>query len=208
VEHIGDSTPRRNSVDSNFLVAAILGEDTHKRVNGAFGTRVQGMLRHTEILSRIGRHQDDTPAVVQMAVCLASHEELTSGVEANNTIEFLLHTIYVVREISLSVVMLGAKDSSYLSHLSNMAETDNPGIAAHNIESAKVSHGIFHQLNCLGDLADISLESNSVRAKALDLADDFLRRLARVRIVDDDFSTQTAELGCDGGTDPAAGACN
>lgn len=208
VEHISDSTPRRNGVDGNFLVAAILGEDAYERVNGAFGTRVQGVLWHAEILGRVGRHQDDTPTVVQMAVCLASHEELTSGVEANNTVKFLLHTIYAVREISLGMVMPEAQDSNYLRYFSNMSETDNPGIAAHNIKSAKVSHGIVHQLNRLSDLADISLESNSVRAKALDLADNFLCRLARIRIVDNDFGTQTAELGCNGSTNPAARACD
>lgn len=53
VEHIRDSTARRDSIDSDLLVTTVLGQDAHKRINGAFRARVKRMLWDTEILGRV-----------------------------------------------------------------------------------------------------------------------------------------------------------
>lgn len=48
------------------------------------------MLGHAEVLGRVGRHQDNAPALVEMAVRLARDEELRARVDAEDAIELLL----------------------------------------------------------------------------------------------------------------------
>lgn len=98
MEHVRHSTPGGHRVDSNLLVAAVLGEDAHKGVDGALGARVQRMPGYAEILGGVGRHQYDTPALVQVAVGLASHKELAACVEAEDTVELFLGHVGQVPE--------------------------------------------------------------------------------------------------------------
>lgn len=48
------------------------------------------MLRYGKVLGRVGRHQDDAAALVEMAVRLTGHEELCPRVQAKYAIELLL----------------------------------------------------------------------------------------------------------------------
>jgi len=48
------------------------------------------MLGHREVLCRIRRHKDDTPAGVQMPVSLASDEKLASRVEREDAVKLFL----------------------------------------------------------------------------------------------------------------------
>jgi hypothetical protein len=45
---------------------------------------------HREILSRVGRHENDTAAGVEVPVCLAGDEELAARVEREDTVELFL----------------------------------------------------------------------------------------------------------------------
>jgi hypothetical protein len=50
------------------------------------------VLGNREVFRRVGRHEDDAPAGVEMAVSLASDEELTSRVERKDTVELFLRS--------------------------------------------------------------------------------------------------------------------
>ena len=90
MEHVGDGPAGRNGIDRDLLVAAIFGKDAHERVNGTLGAGVQRVLGHAKVFGCVGRHQDDTSILVEMTVRLARHEELASGVEAEDAVEFFL----------------------------------------------------------------------------------------------------------------------
>lgn len=75
-----------------------------------------------------------------------------------------------------------------------MPEADNPRVAAHDVETTKMSHCIIHQLSCLVDLTHIGLKSHTVSAITFDLADNFFCCLAGIGIVYHNLSTQAAEL--------------
>lgn len=49
MEHVGDSATRGNGVDCNLSGTAVLGEYADKGVNGAFGARVQRVIRDTKV---------------------------------------------------------------------------------------------------------------------------------------------------------------
>lgn len=88
-----------------------------------------------------------------------------------------------------------------LGDLAQMPKTDNPRIAAHNVELAKVRNGFFHQLGRLRDLPHIGLEGDGVGPEGLDRGHDLVGRLARVGVIDDDLGTGAAELGSDSSAD-------
>lgn len=71
-------------------VATVLGDDAHERVDGALGARVQRVLGHAKVLCRVGRHQDDAPALVQISVRLTRHKELPACVEVKYAVELFL----------------------------------------------------------------------------------------------------------------------
>jgi hypothetical protein len=48
------------------------------------------VLGNREVFRRVGRHEDDAPAGVEMAVSLASDEELASRVERKDAVELFL----------------------------------------------------------------------------------------------------------------------
>ena len=70
---------------------AVLRKDAYKRLDGSLRTRVQRVIRHTEVLGSVGRYEDDTAALIEVAVGLASDEELSTCVDAEDAIEFFLY---------------------------------------------------------------------------------------------------------------------
>lgn len=90
VEHVSDGTAGGDRVDGDLLVAGVLGQAADKSLDGALGGRVQGVAGHAEAVGRVGGHEDDAAALVEVLVRLASDEELRAGVEAEDAVEFLL----------------------------------------------------------------------------------------------------------------------
>lgn len=54
MEHVRDGAARRHRIHRDLLLASVLGHDAHERLDGALGARVQRVLRHTEVLGRVG----------------------------------------------------------------------------------------------------------------------------------------------------------
>ena len=90
MEHIRDRATRGHRIHRNLLVAAVFRQHAHEGLNRALGARVQRVFRHAEVLGRVGRHQDNTAALVEMAVGFAGNEVLSAGVDAEDAIEFFL----------------------------------------------------------------------------------------------------------------------
>ena len=90
MEHIRDRPPRRDRIDRDTLMPAVLREDADKRVDGALGTRVQAVTGDGEVLSRVGGHENDAAGGVEVAVGFAGDEELAARVECEDAVEFFL----------------------------------------------------------------------------------------------------------------------
>ena len=90
MEHVGDGAAWRDRVDRDLLVPGVFREDADERLDGRLGARVQRVLGHAEFLGRVGRHEDDAAAGVEMAVRFAGDEELGARVDAEDAIEFFL----------------------------------------------------------------------------------------------------------------------
>jgi hypothetical protein len=219
VEHVGDGAAGRDGVDGDLLVAAVLGHDADEGLDGALGAGVEGVLGHGEVLGRVGGHEDDAAAAAEVAVRLARHEELRPRVDAEHPVEFvLLFPPPTRRSVSLSVKIIpgaswpgpapssSSPEHTYLGHIAQVAKAHHPGVAADDVEAAKVLDRVIHQLGRLRHLSDVGLEGDRVRAQALDLRHHFLRRFPRVGVVDDDFGAAAAELDGHGGADAAARA--
>lgn len=94
MEHVRHRSPRRDRIHGDLLVPAVLRHDAHKRLDGALGARVDRVLGHAEGVGRVGRHEDDAAAVVEMAVGFAGDEELRARVDAEDAIEFFLEVSF------------------------------------------------------------------------------------------------------------------
>lgn len=90
VKHIRYSTTRCERVHSDLLVAAVLGENPHKRGDCSLGVRVLRVPGHAEIFGGVGRHQDDAPTLIQVVVGLAGRKELAACVWAGDEVELVL----------------------------------------------------------------------------------------------------------------------
>lgn len=90
VKHVRHCAARRHGIDRNLLVAGVLGEDADEGVNGALGAGVERVPGHAKVPGRVGGHEDDASAVVEMAVCLAGDEELAAGVEGEDAVKLFL----------------------------------------------------------------------------------------------------------------------
>lgn len=90
VKHVGDGAPGCHSVDRDLLITGVFGETTHKRVNGALGPRVKRVPRNSKVFGGIGRHENDTAAVIEVAVRFPGDKKLTACVEGNDTVKFFL----------------------------------------------------------------------------------------------------------------------
>ena len=210
VEHVRDRTARGHRIHRDLLVPAVLREHADKRLDGAFGARVQRVLRHAEFLGRVGRHEDDTAPLVEVAVRLAGDEELRARVDAEHPVEFFLcdmHLIFLIPPLFRSGFLSEFQtEGSYLGHVAQMPKTHNPGVAAHDIQTAEMLHHVIHQPGRLRHLPDVGLDGHRAGPQALDLSHDLLGRLPRVGVVDDDFGAAAAELDRHGGADAASWA--
>lgn len=181
VVHVSLNTAGGDSVDSDLLVAAVDGHAAHEGLDGALGARVDGVLGHTLSLAGDGAHEDDAAADGKMLVGLAGDEELAAGVDAEDAVELLFGDILQV------------------------AEGNDAGVGADNVELTVVLESLREELLSLSDVADISLEGDGVTALALDVVDDLLGGVEGVGVVDDDLGAAAGELDGHGGTNATAG---
>lgn len=203
VKHVSHCATRCHSVDSNLLLTGVLGHDSHKRVNGSLGARVDGVVGNTEVLGCVGGSQDNTTTLIEVAVCLTGNEELPTGVKAKYTVKFFLYATRIM--ISNRIFLIHSNPKiTYLSHVSEVSKADNAGVADNNVESTKVSNGIVHKLGSLWNIPDVGLEGNSISSKGLDFIDDFVCRLFGIGIVDNNFRSTAAELSSNSCADPSS----
>ncbi len=80
VEHVRHRASGGNRIDRNLLVAAIFGETTDERVDGALGSRVERVLGHGKRYRGVGAHEDDAAVLVEVFVRFAGDKELPSSV--------------------------------------------------------------------------------------------------------------------------------
>ena len=130
------------------------------------------MLGDTLGLTSDGSHKDDTATDFHPLVCLLSDEELTTGVDVEDTVE-----------------LLGL-------NFGEVTERDNTGVGAADVEAAEVCNNIIHQLGGLLDVANVGLESVSIGtiAESLDLLNNCLSAIDGVGVVDSDLSTALGKL--------------
>jgi hypothetical protein len=99
VEHVGHSSTRGDGIDSDLLLAAVLGEDANKRIDRGLGTGVQRVFRYCEGDGSVGAHQDDAPAQVEVLVGLSRDEELATSVDVEDSVKFFLSNPSVLRSM-------------------------------------------------------------------------------------------------------------
>jgi hypothetical protein len=130
------------------------------------------VLGHTLGLTGDGSHEDDPATNFHPLVRLLGDEELTTGVDVEDTVELLRLDI------------------------SEVAERDDTRVGAADIELAEVCNNIVHQLDSLLDVANIGLEGVCIRSvvECLNLLDDCLSAVDGVGVVDSDLSTALGEL--------------
>jgi hypothetical protein len=170
VVHVGLDAAGRDAVDGDLLVAGVDGHAAHKGLDGALGARVDGVLGHALGLAGDGAHEDDAAADRQVLVGLPGDEELAAGVDAHDAV----------------VLLLG--------HVLHVAEGDDAGVGADNVELAEVLDGLVHHLDGLGDVADVGLDGDGVAAHLLDLLDELVGGFLGVGVVDDDLGAAAGEL--------------
>jgi hypothetical protein len=91
-------------------------------LDGTLGARVDGVLGHTLGLTSDGSHQDDAATNFHPLVRLLGDEELTTGVDVEDTVELLRLDI------------------------GEVTERDDTRIGAADIEATEVGDDIVHQL--------------------------------------------------------------
>jgi hypothetical protein len=130
------------------------------------------MLGYTLCLTSDGTHKDDPATNFHALVCLLGNEELTTGVDVEDTIK-----------------LLGL-------NIGEVTERNDTRIGAADVELAEVCDDIVHELRGLLDVANVGLEGGGVGAVAqcLDLLNDGLSALDGVGVVDCDLSTALGEL--------------
>jgi hypothetical protein len=130
------------------------------------------VLGDTLGLASDGSHQDNTATDFHPLVGLLRDEELTTGVDVEDTVELLRLDI------------------------GEVTEGNDTGVGAADIETAEVCNNIIHELGGLRNVADVGLESIGIGtvSKSLDLLNDCLCTLDGVGVVDSDLSTALAEL--------------
>ena len=210
VEHIRHRPARRDGIDGDLLVAAVLGEDADEGVDRPLGPGVERVLGHREVPGRVGRHEDDPPAGVEVAVRLACDEELPARVEREDAVELLLYPDKSDQQ-SVSPRERPAGNGrgggeTNLGNVSQMPKAHHPGIAAHDIQPPKVPDRLVHQTSSLSNNSNIGLKGDSIGAEGLDLGDDLLGRRLGGGVVDDHARAAAGQLDGHGGADAAAGA--
>ena len=130
------------------------------------------MLGYTLGLTSDGSHKDDATTHLHPLVRRLSDEELTTGVDVEDTVELLRLNV------------------------GEVTERNDTRVGAADIETAEVCNNIIHELGGLRNVANVSLEGMSIGtvSESLDLLDDCLSTLDGVGVVDSDLSTALAEL--------------
>lgn len=182
VVHVSLNAAGGDAVDGDLLVAGVDGHAADEGLDGALGARVDGVLGHALGLAGDGAHEDDAAADGQVLVGLAGDEELAAGVDAHDAVVLLLGDVLEV------------------------AEGDDAGVGADDVELAEVLDGEVHHLDGLGDVADVGLVGDGVGAHLLDVLDDLVGGVLGVGVVDDDLGAAAGELDGHGGTNATAGA--
>lgn len=170
VVHVGLDSTRGNSVDSDALVTTVDGHAADEGLNSTLGARVDGVLGDSLGLTGDGTHKDDATTDGKMLVGLAGNEELTTGVDLEDTVEFLLGDILKV------------------------TEGDNARVGADNVELTVVLNGLLEEGDDLRDLGDVGLDGNGVTTILLDLVDDGGSGVVAVGVVHDNLGTTLGEL--------------
>jgi len=184
VVHVGLDATWGDAVDSDLLVPGINGEASSEGLDGTLRARVDGVLWNTLGLASDGAHQNNAAANLEVLVCLTGNEELTPGVNVENAVELLWRDIF------------------------HVAERDDTGVGADNVELAEVLLGLVKQLDGLVNVGNIGLDGNGLASELLDLCDNLLSCLSAVGIVDNDISTTTGELEGHCLADSTAGTSN
>lgn len=179
---LGIDNPEKATVGNGIISAAVAEHRTaerlkltnrhaaHKCLNGALGTRVDGVLGHTLGLSGDGAHEDQPSADLEVLVRLARHEELAARVDVEDAVELLRGDVL------------------------DVAERHHAAVGADNVELAEDLDGLLEHAHDLVDVRHVGLDRGRVRAGLLDGLHDLLGRLLAVGVVDDDFCAAAAEL--------------
>lgn len=190
VVHVGLDTARGNAVDGDLLLTSVCfraladqsrhwkggsdertnGHAAHKGLNGTLAARVEGVLWHALGLARDAAHQDDAAVGLHALVSLLGDEELTTGVDVEDTVE-----------------LLG-------SDVLEVAEGNDTGVGAADVELAEVVNGLLHELSGLLGVGNVGHDGDGVGAEILDLLDDLLSGLGAVGVVHDDLGAAASEL--------------
>jgi hypothetical protein len=170
VVHVGLDSTWGNAVDSDLLVTSINGHAAGKGLNSTLGARVDGVLWNTLGLASDGAHQDDTAADLEVPVCFPSNEELSPGVNVENAVELLWCDIL------------------------HVAEGNNAGVGADNVELAEVGLGLLEHLDGLVDIGDVGLDGNGLAAHLYDFINDRLSSLRAVGVVDNNICSTLGKL--------------
>jgi len=182
VVHVGLDATWGDTVDGDLLVTSVNGHAAGEGLDGTLGGGVESVLWDTLGLTGDGAHQDDAAADGEVLVGLTGNEELSTGVDGEDTVEFLLGDVL------------------------DVAEGDDTGVGDDNVELTVVGNGLLEHLDGLGDLGDVGLDGNGVTTVGLDVLDDLLGGVGGVGVVDDDLGTTGGELSGERGTHTTAGA--
>jgi len=184
VVHIGLDATGGDTVDGNLLLSSVDSHAPGECLDGTLGAGVDSVLGDTLGLASDGSHQDDTATDFHPLVGLLGDEELTTGVDVEDTVKLLRLDI------------------------GEVTEGNDARVGAADIETAEVCNNIIHELGGLRNVADVGLESIGIGtvSKSLDLLNDCLCTLDGVGVVDSDLSTALAELDSHRLSDTTAGA--
>ena len=180
--HVGLDTAGRDRIDGDPLIPTVDRHAADERLDRTLAGRVDGMFRHALGLARDGAHQDDPPADLEVLIRFPGDEELAPRVDLEDTVVFLLGDVF------------------------EMAEGDDAGVGADNVELAEVLDSRVHQVDDLFDVGDVGFDGNGVGAFAegADLLDDFFGSFGAVGVVDNDFGAPAGEFKSGFSADAAA----
>ena len=128
------------------------------------------MLRDTLGLTSDGTHEDHATANLEVLVGLTGNEELSTGVDVEDTVELLGGDIL------------------------DVAEGNDTRVGDGNVNLAEVLLGLLEELDGLLDVGDVGLDGNGIGTDLLDLLDDLLSSIGGVGVVDDDLGATACEL--------------
>jgi hypothetical protein len=152
-------------------------------LNGTLGAGVDGVLWNTLGLASDGAHQDDAAANLEMPVGFPCNEELSSCVDVEDAVELLWGDIL------------------------HVAEGDNTGVGADNVELGECLLCLLEHLDGLVDVGDVGLDGDGLAAELLDFLDNQVGSLSAVGVVDNDIGTTAGKLNSHGFSNTTAYGC-